>query len=108
MKGNAMATMIGTSGSSSACGAWDLDENETRALPRGRVGSVVRVQRGTVLVTQEGDGEDHVLEPGDELLLRRRGRAVAWAFTDATISVCASTAAGRTIADRDHRSPEAA
>jgi two-component system, NtrC family, sensor histidine kinase HydH len=83
---------------SSARGAWDLDENEAMALPRGRIGTVVRVHRGTVLVTQEGDREDHVLEPGDELMLRRRGRPVAWAFTDATISLCAVTAASPSIA----------
>jgi hypothetical protein len=47
---------------------------------------VVRVERGTVLVTREGDREDHVLEAGDELVLPRRGTAVAWAFTPAAVS----------------------
>ncbi len=92
-----MATRIRTA-PSSAGGAWDLDENEAMALPR-RGGTVVRVERGTVLVTQEGDREDHVLEAGDELVLRRPARAVAWAFTDATIS-CAATAAGSRMAAR--------
>lgn len=78
---------------SSAGGAWDLDEHEAMSLPRGRAGTAVHVHRGTVLVTQEGDGEDHVLEPGDDLVLRRRGRAVAWALTEATIS-CATSPAG--------------
>lgn len=79
---------------SSARGAWELHENDAMALRRPWRETVVRVHRGTVLVTQEGDQEDHVLEPGDELLLGRRGRAVAWAFTDATLSLRAATRAG--------------
>ncbi len=94
-----MATTMRTN-PSSADSVCDLDENEVMALPHGRAGSVVRVHGGTVLVTQEGDREDHVLEPGDELRLRRRGRAVAWAFTDATISLCPATAAGSRVAPR--------
>ncbi|HSD18852.1 MAG TPA: ATP-binding protein [Anaeromyxobacter sp.] len=66
---------------------WELAENQTMSLPRRRVATVVRVERGTVLVTQQGDYEDHVLEQGDELVVRRSGLAVAWAFTEATISM---------------------
>ena len=50
---------------------WELAENQTMRLPRRRVATVVRVERGTVLVTQQGDYEDHVLEQGDELVVRR-------------------------------------
>jgi hypothetical protein len=67
-------------------GRWELAENATMRLPRGRRGTCVRVERGTVLVTQQGDLEDHVLETGDEIVLPVRGLAVAWAFTDAAIS----------------------
>ncbi len=67
--------------------SWDLAENATLKLPRRRAAAVVRAERGTVLVTRGGDREDHVLEPGDELVLPRGGLAVAWAFTDATISL---------------------
>jgi signal transduction histidine kinase len=66
---------------------WELAENETMRLPHRHGAMVVRVERGTVLITQKGDHEDHVLEPGDELVVRRRGLAVAWAFTDAVIEV---------------------
>ena len=65
---------------------WELPENAAVRLPSG-TGIFVRAERGTVLVTQEGDFDDHVLEPGDELVLSRPGLAVAWAFTDATLSV---------------------
>ncbi len=65
---------------------WDLPRNTTARLPDGS-SCVVRVERGTVLVTQEGDLEDHVLERGDELMLTRPRHAVAWAFTDAALSV---------------------
>lgn len=79
--------MIGWSGSRS--GRWErreLAENDALRLPRRRGAVVVRVERGTVLVTRRGDLEDHVLEAGDELVLPRAGLAVAWAFTDAVIS----------------------
>jgi hypothetical protein len=66
---------------------WKLAGNATLRLPRTGKAMVVRVGRGTVLVTQEGDLEDHVLERGDELVLPCGGLAVVWAFTDAAISV---------------------
>jgi hypothetical protein len=69
-------------------GTWELAENATMRLPRGRLAVVVRAERGMVLITQEGDPEDHVLEPGDEIVFPvGGGLAVAWAFTDAVISV---------------------
>ena len=58
----------------------ELAENATLRLPPGRSGVVVRVERGSLLVTQEGDPEDHVLGPGDEVRLPRGGLAVAWAL----------------------------
>ncbi len=76
-------------------GGWDLEENEALPIPCRRPGATVRVHRGTVLVTQEGDREDHVLEPGDELALRPGGRAVAWAFTEATLSMAPPAAGSR-------------
>lgn len=82
-----MATRTRTTALSSFGETCELAEGATMRLPRGRFAIAVRVQRGTVLVTQEGDLEDHVLEPGDELVLDVGGLAVAWAFTDAAISV---------------------
>lgn len=66
---------------------WELAQNGTMRLPRFGSATIVRVERGTVLVTQEGDLEDHVLEPGDERVLKAGPRAVAWAFTEAVITV---------------------
>ena len=43
------------------------------------------VSRGTDLLRLADD--DHVLEVGDELVLSGTGRAVAWAFTDAALSI---------------------
>jgi hypothetical protein len=67
-------------------GTFDLRNDETLRLPHG-IAVIVRVERGTVLVTQEGDLEDHVLEDGGELMVPAGGVAVAWAFTDARLAV---------------------
>jgi hypothetical protein len=67
--------------------AWELAADAVLRIPRGRFATVVRVERGTVLVTQEGDRDDHVLERGDQLVLSSEGLAVAWAFTEAEITV---------------------
>ena len=64
-----------------------LADNAVVPLPRGRSAKIVRVESGTVLITQEGDFEDHLLVSGDEILLHTRGLAVAWAFTKAALSV---------------------
>ena len=69
---------------------WDLPKNGTMRLPRGQRATVVRVERGTVLITQEGDLEDHVLEASDEFVISADGGAVAWAFTDAAIATSES------------------
>jgi len=69
-------------------------------LPHGRVGTAVRVARGSVLVTREGDPEDHVLGAGEEIVLPARGLGVAWAFTEALGSVReASKASSRPRSD---------
>ena len=73
--------------------AWELTENAALRVSRRDAAVVVRVERGTVLVTRQGDVEDHVLEAGDELLLPRGGLAVAWAFSEATVSVREAAAA---------------
>jgi hypothetical protein len=75
----------------------DLARDATLRLPRA--GALVRVEKGTVLVTREGDQEDHVLEPGDELVVPRGGVAVAWAFTAAELSVRARHAARLPVAE---------
>jgi hypothetical protein len=82
-----MATSTRTIAIRTLAGVRELAENATMRLPHRRSPSVVRVERGTVLVTQQGDLEDHVLEPGDEIVLRGNRLAVAWAFTEAAISV---------------------
>ena len=67
-----------------------LAKDATMRLPPGPSATVVSVESGIVLVTREGDLDDHVLESGDELVLPRGGLGVAWALTDATVFVRAA------------------
>lgn len=59
---------------------WLAERNETRRLRPGREGLEVRALAGVLLVTQAGDLEDHVLEPGDALRITGTDLAVAWAL----------------------------
>jgi hypothetical protein len=65
----------------------ELSQDATIQLPPGRRGLVVRVERGVLLVTQEGDLDDHVLEPAQELRIPRGGLAVGWALAPATVVI---------------------
>lgn len=51
---------------------------------------VVACVAGALLVTLEGDPEDHVLAPGDALTARRRGRLVVVALGPATVRLQAA------------------
>jgi len=66
---------------------WELDRDATVRLHAGPGGVVVRAVRGTVLVTREGDLEDHVLEAGETLLMTGKGLVVAWALAPAFLTV---------------------
>lgn len=81
----------------------ELPEDATLRLPPGKNGVIVRVVRGSVLVTQQGDPEDHVLGPGEELRLAHTGLAVAWALSAAALVVREGGAAGRRPHDDDGR-----
>lgn len=65
----------------------ELPADRTLRLPPARGETVIRVERGTVVVTREGDGEDHVLGAGAELRLPGRGLAVAWALAESRVVV---------------------
>jgi hypothetical protein len=68
-------------------GAHALARDATLRLRAARSELVVRVTAGSVLVTREGDLDDHALGPGDELRLTGRGLAVAWALSPAQVVV---------------------
>ena len=75
-----MTTTIRTTGN------YDLARDATLRLRAGD-GLAIRALRGTVLVTREGDAEDHVLEPGQTLTVAGRGLVVAWALTPAALEL---------------------
>ena len=50
-------------------------------------GTRIVAQRGTVWVTEEGDFSDHIVGPGESLVLRRGGRALVQAMRCARIQL---------------------
>jgi hypothetical protein len=67
--------------------SWKLGKNETSHLDGSRGPVAIRVESGLVLVTREGDPEDHVLRPGEAVVLPPRGKVVAWAIESARATV---------------------
>jgi len=74
---------------------WALEENQTATLDGARP-VLLRLERGLLLVTREGDPGDHLLRAGDALALPGRGKVVAWALepSRATVRDAASAAFG--------------
>jgi Protein of unknown function (DUF2917) len=70
-----------------AAQAWDLATDRTLRLVPPRRGMVLTVASGSVLVTQEGDPEDHVLGAGEQVWLARRRVVVAWALAASRVAV---------------------
>lgn len=64
------------------------------ALARGQVvtlddaaGRRIFARFGTVWVTEEGDGKDYIVGPGDARLVRADGRTVVQALQSAWVSI---------------------
>ena len=70
--------------------------NTARSLHPTARGLELRCVSGLVVVTQEGDRDDHVLYPGDEFRTSRRGRVVAWAMLDSRLTVSSGAGAADT------------
>ena len=56
-------------------------------------GTRITTRLGTVWVTQEGDGRDEVVGPGDALVVHRPGRTVVQALKQSWISINGAVAA---------------
>jgi hypothetical protein len=84
-------------------GVHELARDATLRVRLGRAALALRVAAGCVMVTREGDPEDYVLGPGDELLLVGRGLVVAWALSPARLAVSSSapTTSARAVRRRD-------
>ena len=79
-----------------------LARDEVLRIPGGREASL-RVDRGVVVVTREGDPEDHVLLPGMEVAVPGRGKTLAWALEPAVIQVGVHVSRDRAPRGNDRR-----
>jgi hypothetical protein len=68
-------------------GTRELAANTTLRVEPGRLGVVLRAERGILMVTQAGDREDHVLTSGEMVRLPGGGLVVALALAPARLSV---------------------
>jgi len=84
-------------------GAWELAENQACRLVPGRDGVAIRVNSGCLVITQEGDPEDHVLLAGEDLRMSGSDAVVAWAMSPSSFVVTdavAETRLGLAVAER--------
>ncbi len=65
----------------------ELSRGQAARLPSYGEGASLRLRKGVVVVTREGDARDHVLEAGSELQLPGSGRAVAWAIESSRFEI---------------------
>lgn len=80
-------------------GSWlelGLELDETWSTVVGRRGVEVRCDLGLLMITCEGDPEDHVLPVGETFVARRPGRLAIWAFRPARLRV---STAGEAVRD---------
>ena len=68
-----------------------LGRDETARITPPSGGVELRALEGCLLVTQTGDPEDHVLEPGVALRLPGGGLVVAWALATSRLEIRAAT-----------------
>jgi len=65
---------------------YKVHRNESRSLA-GRRGMTLRVARGRVWLTRDGDINDYILNAGDSLELAAGGRVVLFGLTEALFQV---------------------
>ena len=65
----------------------ELGKDATWSARIGGSAVEVRCSRGVLLVTLEGDVEDHVLSEGESFVTTRRGRLAVWALEAARLRV---------------------
>jgi hypothetical protein len=84
---SAVLTWMPWSGTGRVERSWQLRRDETSHLSGWHGEVAIRVESGLVVVTREGDPEDHVLRAGEAVVLPPRGKVVAWALQPARATV---------------------
>jgi hypothetical protein len=64
-----------------------MRRNDFQYLRTARPGSTLFCDTGVLWVTQVGDQRDYVLQPGEKMVLTRRGKVLIEAMRDADLLV---------------------
>jgi len=64
-----------------------MHRNDFQNMRTARPGSTLFCATGVLWVTQAGDQRDYVLQPGEKMILTRRGKVLIEAMRDADLLV---------------------
>jgi hypothetical protein len=64
-----------------------LEDHQVFHIDSSRSPMAITSMDGILWVTIPNDPEDHILKPGDQLLVNARGKVVMQAITDASFSI---------------------
>lgn len=70
-----------------------MDRDEMMSFRKGLRGVTVRCESGRVWLTVAGEGVDHILSAGDEIIVRNKGKAVVVADEHSSVLLYRSIAA---------------
>ncbi len=70
-----------------------MDRDEMMSFRKGLRGVTIRCESGRVWFTVAGEGEDHILSAGDEIVVRRKGKVVVVADEHSSVLFYRSIAA---------------
>jgi Protein of unknown function (DUF2917) len=66
---------------------FELDQDGLQVINDYKPGTVILCHRGVLWVTQSGNLEDYVLEPGKEFISEQHGDVLIQAMRDAVLSI---------------------
>ncbi|MBI5057771.1 MAG: hypothetical protein HZB61_14255 [Nitrospirae bacterium] len=80
-----------------------VGENSVLKIDGDSRRTLISCEKGTVSVTQQNDGEDHILCSDQSFLISKKGRVITWALSEASIAISSPDANKQGLIERLRR-----